>query len=121
MSKQIQIQAFNAKFIQLLDFFAKKFPNDREISYALTQMDSAVTLTPKLPALHFMKEIFPYIDHLYERNEDFLLELKQSKYADVLGHLSLDEKWKLMSEPDRDYFWSTTKSLHRLGEKIMDL
>jgi hypothetical protein len=118
MSEQALMHAFVSQLRELIDFLIKKFPEDRDIFFTKSQMDAAASISPRLVVAHFMSEVSQYLDELESRNDQFFLHLVKTDYDHVLGHMDLSKKWTQLSDADKDYLWTTTQRITKMGSMV---
>jgi len=117
----MQVAAFNKHLLGVLDMLKRRFPEDRDISFTHSQIDTASRLTPRLTVVHFVKEVLPFSKQIDEKDELFFLQMVKTDLDDVLGHLNLNHKWSCLSDSDRKYLWKNIQNLTKLGKKILCL
>lgn len=115
-----QVAAFNTKLHGIVELLLKRFPSDRNISFTRSKVELAQKTNSKLPALHFMREITDHLSQLEARDDQFFLTLVQNKYDDALASLDIPHKWSCLTDEDKEYLWTTTQTLAKLGQKIVE-
>ena len=110
--------AFNNLLQSTADIVSKRFPNDKDIDYARCKLEVAVSKSPRLPVLHFMDAVDPYREYIAARDEAFFLGV--AKADDTLNCFNLGDKWKHLTEEDKDSLWRNVSKMVDLGDKIIE-
>lgn len=122
MSSAVQVAAFNNLLVELLEFLHVKFPQDHNTHLAISQVKTAMGLSPREPCLHFIQAVMPFQDEILTQNEQFFLSLlNDPEYDDCLKGFNLGDKWNTLTDEDKTYLWSSVKKLLVLGKRILAL
>ncbi len=108
---------FNNLLQTTADIVFRRFPSDRDIDYARSRLDVAISMSPRLPVLHFMDNIDPYRKYIKRRDEVFFLGAAKSD--DTLKCFNLGEKWEQLSDEDKELLWGNVTKMVSLGDKIV--
>ena len=109
--------AFNNLLQSTADLVCKRFPEDRDIDYTRSRIELAVSMSPRLAVVSFMENVEPLRDYIVRRDEAFFLG--KAKTDDTLKCFNLGDKWKTLSESDKETLWSNVTKMMVLGDKIM--
>ena len=112
-----RIVAFNNLLQKTADLISNRFPDDRDIDYTRSKIELGVERAPRLAVVTFMEEVIPYRAYIDNRDEAFFLG--KAKADDTLRCFNLGEKWKVLSETEKDMLWTNVSKMVALGEKIM--
>lgn len=113
------VATFNKKLMEMMDFLKTKYPDDRNVSYTRNQICSAMSLTPKMPLVHFMANVQPYLKQIKDKDDTFFLSLASEKYNATFAKFHLNDKWGDMNTNERDYIWSSVNTLATVGTKVL--
>lgn len=119
MSSSTHCHAFVATLLETIDFLAEKFPTEKEIKMTRAKAKSAASINPRLVVTRFVSEVLPFMDELENRNAHFFLDLADSDYDHVLGHLKIAQKWDTFSEKEKDYLWDNINKMIKLGTLVV--
>jgi hypothetical protein len=59
------------------------------------------------------------MDELEQRNSHFFLDLADSDYDHVLGHLQIAQKWSMFTEQEQTYLWDNIGKMIKLGTLVV--
>lgn len=119
MSSATHCHAFVATMLETIDFLAGKFPKETEIKITRAKVKSAAAINPRLVVTRFVTEVLPFMDELTQRNAHFFLDLADSDYDHVLGHLQIAQKWDTFTEDERNYLWDNINKMIQLGTLVV--
>ncbi len=109
---------FNNLLQSTADIVSKRFPKDKDVDYARSRLAVAISMSPRLPVLHFMDGIDPYRKYIKNRDESFFLGV--AKADDTLKCFNLGDKWQQLSDDDKESLWINVSKMVSLGDKIID-
>lgn len=116
-AEAIRIHAFNNMLKDLLEYISKKFPQDKDVTYARSQIELALTLSSITSIRSFMSCAQPYLSEIYNKDEHFFLDI--AKTDSTLNCMHLGDKWKDLDDNDKDTIWKKLQKMVVLGNKIV--
>jgi hypothetical protein len=114
----IRISQFNKILLETVTFIHKKFPTDRDIDYAMCQIEMVIPISPRSVVVQFMSSIKSYIPKILARDVSFFIDLLKSD--EYLKCFELHDKWHLLSSDEQEYILGNAIKLVKLGTIIID-
>jgi hypothetical protein len=129
------LSRFNSQLENLLNDLSDTFPDFMDIKIFREKYYLAKSANPKMIILIFLKYIYPYKEHILERNEDFFLsdsltdnitnnkdiqnELGTDNDFILTKALNLKTLWNKMNEQHKETLWTYFRVLVVLCEKYV--
>jgi len=120
------IKLFNTQLINFSKVLVKRFPNDSELKFGLTGIETLNKVNPKKNLEIFTIYIYKYRDKIMDQNEDFLLktdflndnpDLNSSGAFDIMKRLK--NNWSELDPADKINVWKYLKVLIALNDKCI--
>jgi hypothetical protein len=111
--------AFVALLTELIEFLICKFPDEKELYYTRTQVRNASALNPRVVVTKYLAEVAPYIDQIENQDESFFIDLVETDYDHVLGHLNISQKWQQLSDTEKSRLWKWVGDLTQLSQIVV--
>lgn len=110
-----RVSAFNNLLHDTMSLVSKKFPNDKELDYTKSQIELSLSMSPFVTITTFVTNAMPYVDEINKRDETYFLSKANNR--SIL--LNLSDKWRDLTDSEKDKIWSNIQKMLRLGRKIM--
>ena len=121
---------FNIQIINFANVLVKRFPEDSELKFALTGLETLRTVNPLNNVEIFTVYIYKYRDKIMDKNEDLLLNVdfvnenpsmisdeNPSSAFDVM--VRLKNNWNLLQPDEKDNIWKYLQVLVKLTDKCI--
>jgi glycyl-tRNA synthetase alpha subunit len=114
----VRITTFNKILLETLGELSNKFPQDRDIFYALSELEIAqnTVSSTRYVVTSFMESLSPFKKEIEEFNESFFLNLVCTD--ENLKCFNLADKWQFFSVTERAKLFATVQKLLKLGAVI---
>jgi hypothetical protein len=128
MNKIIQIKVFNDILDQFFEYLQENFTFYRsDVILAKTTIGFLQRNNPRLVVEQFMEHIKPYTHHVFECDEQFFLNFKDSMLDDdfvqknILTCLKITNIWTSsdIKNEQKAYIWLYLQKLIKAGEKVV--
>ena len=110
------ITAFNKLLLSTIHSLVKKFPKDKDIFFAYSQVELSMRMSPFLTVETFMESIDPYRNQIETKDENFFIHMANTD--DTLQCFELSDKWKFLDTTERDALFANVLKLIKLGDTL---
>jgi len=112
-----RVTAFNNLLRDIINLVSNKFPEDKDVAYTKSQIELAISVSPRGTISGFMKETKPYLEKILHKDEDFFLNMINDSKG--LQGLAINDKWTYLNTVEKDRLWKNVQKMVVLGNKIM--
>jgi hypothetical protein len=121
MSKTRTIKKFNKMIDNFLSELHTILPNEKDIVIFQSQLSVATMLNEKKILNSFVEFVYPYKNHILEKNEDFFMSDTIDVDKDYLSDsIHLKELWKTkLSDENKEVVWKYFQVMVLLSEKCV--
>jgi hypothetical protein len=119
----LRIDAFNKFLLKTLGSISNKFPDDKDIYFALAQVELSVNISPRLTVEVFLGAIHDYETQIAAKDEHFFLDLFNSDSDEKLNTLKcfeLGDKWNTLTNEEKDDLFTKVQKLVFLAKLAIE-
>ena len=113
----MQITVFNKLMMEIVEMLADKFPMDKDVDYAKSQLEIAMSVSTRSTISTYMETTRPYLEKILNKDEDFFLE--KADKTSALRDLGLGSKWRQLTPTEKSIMWRNIQKMIVLGNKIL--
>ena len=113
----IRITKFHNYLRDVVTILSDRFPEDKEVEYTKSQIELAVSVSPRGTITTFMGSARPYLEKILHKDEQFFLCMADGTKS--LKGLAINDKWGKLTDEDKDRLWKTVQKMVVLGNKIL--
>ena len=115
---QARVTAFHNLLKDIINIVSGKFPEDRDLEYARSQLELSLSVSARITVSSFMEGVTPFLDKIYHKDEAFFIDF--SNNDEILSEMKLGEKWIQLDASEKEKLWKNVQKLVVLGNKILE-
>ena len=113
-----RINAFERILTTIVKRITDKFPKDRDVFNAATQIDLSLSLSKRKTIATLVESFRPFKTELLNRDVKFFLDLGTS--GEGLASLDLGHRWSQFTKEEQDQLFTDAITLYNLSERLMN-